>query len=73
MVPLVALVLASVSMPAGSAGQPEQGTGGAIVSARASARVLPAVTIRQGQTTRAETPALQITRQPDGTVLVEFT
>ena len=72
MAPFVALVLASAIAPAAGASPPEQGGHGAMTSARASARILLSVRVRQGQGIIASGPAVQINRRGDGTMLVEF-
>lgn len=72
MAPFVALALASAIAPAAGASPPEQGGHGAMTSARASARILPAASIWQGQDIVASGPAVQINRRGDGTMLVEF-
>lgn len=73
MVPVIALVLAAASAPAAGVSAPAKTGPGAIVSARASALILPSVTVRQGQAIEASGPHVQINRQADGTLLVEFT
>ena len=73
MAPLVDLVLASAIAPAAGASPPEQGGRGAMTTAHATARVLPALRVRQGEQVEADGPAIQVNRQPDGSVLVEFT
>lgn len=44
----------------------------AVVTARASARVLPAATVRQGRPPQATGPHVQLRTAADGTVLIEF-
>lgn len=73
MAPFIALALASAIAPAAGAGPPEQGGRGAMATASATARVLPAVRVHQGEKVEIEGPAIQVNRQPDGTVLIEFT
>lgn len=46
---------------------------GAAVAVRASARVLPAATVRQGQAPEAQQPAARLTRKGNGEVLLEYT
>lgn len=73
MVPFIALVLASTSAPVAGMSAPALSGPGTLTSARASARILPSVTVRQGQAIDASGPQVQINRQSDGTMLVEFT
>lgn len=72
MVPLVALVLASAAAPPASA-LPREVTGGnRVATARASARILSGTRVRQGEPLPMDGPAMRLTRQPDGSVLIEF-
>lgn len=72
MLSAMVLALSSAAAPAADMTLADLRGRRAIVSVRASARVLPAVHVRQGRPFVVGGLAMQFRRQLDGSVLIEF-
>ena len=67
------MVLLTAFALASAATAPVPARPGAAVTATASARVLPAARVRQGEPMVSREPAMQVTRKRNGEILVEYT